>query len=85
MKYPTIHMNGTPLHALQEANQKACDAIREAVEALAQAAPNGRDYYPQSADAIHEARICLRLSPQLASARKLIEDLSALPGAVDDK
>ena len=25
------------------------------MEALAQAAPNGRDYYPQSADAIHEA------------------------------
>ncbi len=55
MTYPTIHMNGTSLRHLQEANEKASNAIREAVEALAQAAPNGRDYYPQSADAIHEA------------------------------
>ena len=29
-------------------------------------------------DAIHEARICLRLRPQMAAARKLIEDLSVL-------
>ncbi|KKL21893.1 hypothetical protein LCGC14_2440870, partial [marine sediment metagenome] len=32
----------------------------------------------QIEDAIHEARICLRLRPQMAEARKLIEDLSVL-------
>ena len=29
-------------------------------------------------DAIHEARICLRLRPQMAAVQKLIEDLSVL-------
>ena len=31
-------------------------------------------------EAIHEARICLRLRPQFAPAEKLIADLSVLPG-----
>jgi tetratricopeptide (TPR) repeat protein len=33
-------------------------------------------------DAIHEARICLRLRPEFKAAEKLIADLSILPGAV---
>ncbi|MBA7506218.1 hypothetical protein ES706_04899 [subsurface metagenome] len=33
-------------------------------------------------EAIHEARICLRLQPQMNAAKKLIEDLSVLPGAM---
>jgi tetratricopeptide (TPR) repeat protein len=33
-------------------------------------------------EAIHEARICLRIHPQFKAAEKLIENLSVLPGAV---
>ncbi len=33
-------------------------------------------------EAIHEARICLRLRPEFKAAKKLIEKLSVLPGAV---
>jgi len=33
-------------------------------------------------EAIHQARICLRLSPQFKAAEKLIEDLSVLPDVV---
>ena len=33
-------------------------------------------------EAIHEARICLRLSPQFKAAERLIEDLSVLPSSV---
>ncbi|NQT00582.1 MAG: O-antigen ligase family protein [Planctomycetes bacterium] len=36
-------------------------------------------------EAIHEARICLRLRPEFKAAEKLIADLSVLPGAVDEK
>lgn len=36
----------------------------------------------QISDAIHEARICLRLRPQFEAAEKLIEDLSILEGTV---
>jgi hypothetical protein len=35
-------------------------------------------------EAIHEARICLRLQPQMNTAKKLIEDLSVLPGAMSE-
>lgn len=34
-------------------------------------------------EAIHEARICLRLKPQFNAAEKLIEELSILPGAME--
>ena len=33
-------------------------------------------------EAIHEAKICLRLRPQFKAAERLIENLSVLPGAV---
>jgi len=36
-------------------------------------------------EAIHEARICLRLSPQYKAAEKFIADLSVLPGARNDE
>ena len=35
-------------------------------------------------EAIHEAKICLRLRPKFAAAEKLIADLSILPGAVTE-
>ena len=36
-------------------------------------------------EAIHEARICLRLRPQFKAAQKLIAELSVMPGAVSKK
>jgi hypothetical protein len=55
MMIPTIHLNGTSEDALLEEVTSACQAIREAERALQNAAPNGRDYYPQGAGAIHSA------------------------------
>jgi tetratricopeptide (TPR) repeat protein len=37
------------------------------------------------AEAIHEARICLRLRPQLEAAKRLIEQLSVLPESVAEE
>ena len=39
----------------------------------------------QVPEAIHEARICLRLRPQYKAAEKLIADLSVLPGAMREE
>lgn len=36
-------------------------------------------------EAIHEAKICLRLRPQFKAAEKLIEQLSVLPGAMEEE
>ena len=35
-------------------------------------------------EAIHEARVCLRLQPQFSAAERLIEQLSVLPGAMKE-
>ena len=51
MMLPTIHMNGTSGHALLEGYCDAISAVHAALDALARAAPNGRDYYPQGGDA----------------------------------
>ena len=52
---PTIHMNGTSARQLLADNADAFTQIRLALEAMARAAPNGRDYYPQGNDATKEA------------------------------
>ena len=39
----------------------------------------------QIREAIHEAKICLRLRPQYSAAERLIEQLSVLPGATEEE
>lgn len=56
MTAPTIHTNGTSKAALLEGYEHATMALNAALMALAQAAPNARDYYPQGAAAFAEAQ-----------------------------
>lgn len=56
MTLPTIHLNGTSPERLVEALETAYDKLREAREALAETAPNGRDYYPQGPQALYAAQ-----------------------------
>jgi hypothetical protein len=53
---PTIHLNGTGGETLKAEYYAAHKAIDAAVEALAAATLNARDYYVQSADAYYQAR-----------------------------
>lgn len=53
---PTIHMNGTSASDLIDQQLAVVKAARELRRALARAAPNGRDFYPQGDDALREAR-----------------------------
>jgi hypothetical protein len=53
---PTIHLNGTKGEELKAEYYAAFEAIKVAVEALAAATLNARDYYVQSVDAYYEAR-----------------------------
>ena len=56
MTFPTIHMNGTNPDDLLEGYRTALDALTEAQDALAKCGPNGRDYYPQGAEAMSLAQ-----------------------------
>lgn len=53
---PTIHLNGTGFTTLRDEYAAAYDAINKAIDALAAATMNGRDYYPQPAGAFYKAR-----------------------------
>lgn len=52
---PTIHLNGTSKDALLHAFTAADEALAKAGKALAETAPNARDYYPQGPDAYGKA------------------------------
>ena len=52
---PTIHLNGTGFTTLRDEYAAASDAINKAIDALAAATMNGRDYYPQPNGAFYKA------------------------------
>jgi hypothetical protein len=54
--FPTLHLNGTGKITLRDGYANAYDAIDKAIEALANAELNGRDFYPQGPGAYYQAR-----------------------------
>lgn len=57
MMLPTIHLNGTSKGELMRQLQAASAALLDAIHAMQNAAPNGRDYYPQGDNAIQAATV----------------------------
>lgn len=55
MRIPSLHLNGTSAERLLEPLERAHRALAEALLALSDASPNGRDYYPQGDSALREA------------------------------
>jgi hypothetical protein len=74
---PTIHLNGTSGMQLLDDHLAAVEALRDAWKALAAAAPNGRDYYPQGPGAFSTAidQHADRLS-RLDKIKKEIEEIA---------
>lgn len=80
---PLVHLNGSGRRSLLDGYTAAAQKVREALDALRDTAPNGRDYYPRGASALpraiaeHDVRI-QRLDAVLA-------DLDELAIAVADQ
>ena len=55
MIVPTVHLNGTSKDELLRQVRNADSWICRAMEALREAYPNGRDYYPQGPGALKQA------------------------------
>lgn len=53
---PTIHLNGAGFTTLRDEYAAAYDAIDKAIDALAAATLNGRDFYVQGGSAYYQAR-----------------------------
>lgn len=77
MMIPTVHGNGTSWEALLEGIVKAARKVRQAEDALREAWPNGRDYYPQGAEALQKAlRQWEEMQTDLGSVRRRLEDIA---------
>lgn len=74
---PTVHLNGTSRTELLNQLIDAARALKKGQEALAQAAPNGRDYYR-----IDDPRIFTMAQKQhaerLAKVGEVINELEAI-------
>ena len=81
MTTPTIHLNGSSAERLMAGYEQACDKLQEALLAMGQCSPHGRDYYPQGPDAIsaaskeHQAR--------MDKLRAMYDEMTQLWSAVD--
>lgn len=82
MIVPTIHMNGTSRQHLLDEVCAAGSALMNAMEALAKAAPNGRDYYPQGPEAIKQAGIEHR--ERIAKVKEVYDEVQRLAEAIAD-
>lgn len=52
---PTVHLNGTGRKGLTKQCELVYTKTQELIEAMSDASPHGRDYYPQGDDAFNEA------------------------------
>lgn len=74
MMHPTIHLNGTSRDTLIQQLKKAVNDLRIAIDSVSDAAPNGRDYYPQGDIAINQAiREHTKRMQKLIDVRKELE------------
>lgn len=80
LSIPTVHLNGTRGADLVSQHRDASDAVREAMELLAAAAPHGRDYYVQGPDAYIKARA--EHDARMGALRKVYEELRGLAIAI---
>jgi hypothetical protein len=77
---PTIHLNGTSRKGLLDPMREAVHKLHEAGTALAQTAPHGRDYYPQSGEAIYAAQ--KEHQARMAKIRSVVDELEEIAIAI---
>lgn len=53
---PTIHLNGTGAASLQREYRRLGKHVADAIDALADATCNARDFYPQGPEAFQQAQ-----------------------------
>lgn len=81
---PTIHTNGTSKEELVKQVQDSLTQLNVAIASLIDAAPHGRDYYPQGPDAYkqaalqHEDRVS-RIKSVYAELESLLESIVDTP------
>jgi hypothetical protein len=78
---PTVHLNGTSADDLIEGLVKARHALNEAMKALMDAAPNGRDYYVQTPSTFSVAQD--QHDKRVRAVVAICDDLGEIAQAID--
>ena len=73
---PSIHLNGSSAESLLAEYEAAGAALRSALVALGEAAPNARDYYPQGPDAYAQA--AREHGSRIERLRAVLEEIAQL-------
>jgi len=82
MTFPTVHMNGDSKQTLLDQNLKATHAIRDAIDAMHEAAPNARNFYVQGEGAWKAARD--EYSNRLRQLDSIRDELDAITQHIAD-
>lgn len=72
---PVVHINGTSAEQLIELRSTVYDRLYEVSDALAQMAPNGRDYYPDGPSLFESANE--QHARRLQAIRQLMDEMTA--------
>jgi len=80
MRIPSIHLNGTSQKELFGGYLEAARAVRAAIEAVQATGPNGRDYYPQGGDALHDA--IAEHASRVQKLRSVLSELETIAEAI---
>jgi hypothetical protein len=78
---PTIHLNGTSAEALRNQYAAAHTAVEQAITALSEAAPHGRDYYVRGGSAYAQA--AMEHSYRMNALTRVRDELLELHDACD--
>lgn len=78
---PTLHLNGTSGEVLRHQHRTAIEALRRALDALCEAAPNGRDYYVQGDEAGRKAQ--RKHEARVASLRRVRAELETITRGIE--
>ena len=82
MILPTIHLNGTSKEQLLAPWHTTVHLLQKAQKSLQEAAPNGRDYYPQGAEAMRQAEA--EHLTRMMRLEQLIKELDDMRWAIAD-
>jgi len=82
MVFPTVHLNGTSKNALREQALDAVEALDKALKAMAEAAPNGRDFYPQGEVVLVQAQVEHRA--RMKEVEQVASEYRAMVNAIDE-
>ena len=80
---PTVHRNGTSGKELLEQMMDARSAVHDAIKAVQNTCPNGRDYYVQGNNATQEA--IRQHTARLVALEKVYRELGEIAEAIVDQ